>query len=140
MAGMTTMILLVVMFAAVVVPQAWKARAERHQDFLDSIHLHAGAGTGVTDLEPTRRPPSALARRRATFAFLLASAGVSAVAAVIIPAKVTLITHLAVDNCLLAYVGQLVRWRDARAPVRAAALAPEVALTPSAVQPALRIG
>jgi O-antigen ligase len=140
MAGMTTMILLVVMFAAVVVPQAWKARTERHQDFLDSIHLHAGVERPPDGPPPARRPPSTLARRRTVFKALLASVGVSAVAAVVFPAKASLIAQLAVDNCLLAYVGQLVRWRDARSPVRAPVPAPDMVLTPSSVQPALRIG
>ncbi|HEX3394869.1 MAG TPA: hypothetical protein VHS52_10100 [Acidimicrobiales bacterium] len=137
---MTTMILLVVMFAAVVVPQAWKARAQRHQDFLDSIHVHAGVERAPDSPVPARRPPSRLARRRTVFKILLTSVGISAVAAVVFPAKASLIAQLAVDNCLLAYVGQLVRWRDARGPVGVPVPAPDVVLTPSAVRPALRIG
>lgn len=137
---MTAMILLVVMFAAVVVPQAWKARAERHQDFLDSIHLHAGVERAPDGPVPARRPRSALARRRTVFKVLLTSVGVSAVAVVVFPTKASLIAQLAVDNCLLAYVGQLVRWRDARGPLGSPVPAPDLVLSPGKVQPALRIG
>ena len=33
----------------------------------------------------------------------------------VFPGKLALAVHLAVDNCFLAYVALLVKWRDARA-------------------------
>jgi len=141
---MTTMILLVVVFLAVVVPQALSARGERQQEFLDSLRFHAGAAPVLEEARvkpvPSRRPRSTLARRKSIFVFLLMAVAVSAVPAVVTPAKGTLVTQLAVDNCLLAYVALLVRWRDARSPARAPAPAPDLILTPATVQPVLRIG
>jgi len=139
---MITMILLAAVFLAVVVPQALAARSDRESEFLASIRLHAGVPVSH-DQAPQperRRPRSTLARRRMVLGFLLAAVGVSAVAALVTPAKATLIVQLAVDNCFLAYVGQLVRWRDARTPAPASAPAADPVLTPTAVRPALRIG
>jgi len=141
---MITMILLVVVFLAVVVPQALSARSERHREFLDSIQFHAGATSVVPDVQvqpaPSRRPRSTLARRKSIFVFLLVAVAASGIPAAVTPGKVTLVTQLAVDNCLLAYVALLVRWRDARSPARAPAPAPDLILTPATVQPVLRVG
>ncbi|MDQ6797562.1 MAG: hypothetical protein M3011_05990 [Actinomycetota bacterium] len=141
---MITMILLGVVFLAVVVPQALTARSDRQREFLDSIQLHAGAMPGL-DEPPVPAPPgprtrSTIARRKSVFVFLLVALGVSAIPAIVTPAKATLVTQLAVDNCFLAYVGLLVRWRDARAPVRAPApvTAPDLVIAPTSVRPVLR--
>jgi hypothetical protein len=57
------------------------------------------------------------------------------------PGKATLGLMLAVDNCFLAYVGLVVRWRDARMPKVAAPVpAPELVLTPASVRPVLSAG
>jgi len=141
-----TMILLTVVFLAVVVPQALSARADRQQDFVDSIQLHAGVVPERDDPAvpppPIRRPRSTIARRKTIFVFLLVAMGVSAIPALVTPSKVALITQLAVDDCFLAYVALLVRWRDARAPATrpAPAPAPDLVLTPVSAQPVLRIG
>jgi len=140
---MITMILLVVVFLAVVVPQALSARSERQQEFLTSIQLHAGAVPEPDGGPPPGpgRPRSTVARRKSLFVFLLVALGVSAIPAVVTPGKMTLVAQLAVDNCFLAYVGLLVRWRDARAPIRSPApAAADLVLTPATVQPVLRIG
>ncbi len=140
---MITMILLVVVFLAVVVPQALSARAERNQQFLESIQFHAGevmAGRADSASEPAaaRQPPSAAARRRMVFAILLGSMAIAAATAVAMPAKATLGLMLAVDNCFLAYLGLFVRWRDARVPATASTQATGPILAPTAVQPVLR--
>lgn len=141
---MITMILLAMVFLAVVVPQAVSARAQRQQEFLDSIQFHAGArsegDTAAVASELAPRLRSVNARRKSIFVFLLVSMAVTAIPAVIAPTKMTLVTQLAVDNCFLAYVGLLVRWRDARAPARAPAPAPGLVLTPATAQPILRAG
>ncbi len=137
------MILLVVVFLAVVVPQALSARSERNQQFLESIQFHAGevmAGRADSASEPAaaRRSPSAAARRRMVFAVLLGSMAAAAATVVAMPSKATLGLMLAVDNCFLAYVGLFVRWRDARVPAMTPTPAAERILAPTAVRPALR--
>ncbi len=136
------MVLLAVMFLAVVVPQALSARSERNQEFLASIQFHAGAVEVPDDAPPppTRRPRSTLARRKLVLIFLLVAIPVSAIPVVVSPAKLTLIAHLAVVNCLLGYIALLVRWRDARSPTRIPAPAPALVLTPTTVHPVLRAG
>jgi len=137
---MITMVLLAVMFLAVVVPQAWSARSERHQEFLASIRFHAGVVEVPADAPPTptRGPRSTLARRKSILIYLLVAIPVSAIPMVVAPGKLTLIAQLAVDNAFLAYIGLLVRWRDARSPARVPAPAPDLVLTPASVQPVLR--
>lgn len=122
---MTRVALLVVLWLAVLVPQAVKSHNERRQEFLDSFQR--GLGTlGATRAErsspltpqtaaATRRPRSPAQRRRTVLGLLLASIVVSAVPAVVMGGKAALAVHLAVDNVFLLYVGLLVRWRDARA-------------------------
>ncbi len=135
------MVLLAVVFLAVVVPQALSARSERQQEFLASIRFHAGAVEHRDDAPPpapTRRPQSTVARRKSLLVFLLVAMAVSAIPAVLTPGKMTLIAQLAVDNCFLAYIGMLVRWRDARSPARVTAPVPELVLTPATVHPVLR--
>lgn len=139
---MITMILLGIVFLAVVVPQALSARGQREQEFLDSIHLNAGtlAPRDAGTTKPSPRPRSAAARRKTILVLLLLSMAVTAVPAVLAPGKATLVVQLAVDNCFLAYIGLLVRWRDARSPARAPSSAPDLVLTQVAVHPVLRIG
>jgi hypothetical protein len=141
---MITMIVLVGVFAAVVVPQALTARAARHQEFLDSIQFHAGESARIDGPPPVpslgRGTRSTIARRRNVFVFLLMAVAVSAVGAVASPGKVSLVLQLAVDNCLIAYVALLVRWRDARAAVAAPAAVPDLVLTAPTARPVLRIG
>ncbi len=139
---MITMILLGVVFLAVVVPQALTARSDRQREFLNSIRFHAGMMAGLD--EPAVAPAlaegsrSTIARRKSIFVFLLVALGVSAVPAVVNPAKATLVAQLAVDNCFLAYVGLLVRWRDARTPGRAPGPAPDLVIPSTSVRPVLR--
>jgi len=141
---MITMVLLGVVFLAVVVPQALTARSDRQREFLDSIQFHAGVMPAAEPAAPALhgRSRSTIDRRKSIFVFLLVALGVSAIPAIVTPGKATLGAQLAVDNCFLAYVGLLVRWRDARAPVRAPAPAPapipDLVLTAASVQPVLR--
>jgi uncharacterized membrane protein len=132
----TAVMLLVVLWLAVLVPQAVKSHKERRQEFLDSFERGLGAlgaatpARAVVQDEPApkpparRRPSSAAKRRRTILGLLLGSMAVSLAPAVAVGGKTALAVHLAVDNCFLAYVGLLVRWRDRRAAHPAARRAP----------------
>lgn len=141
---MLTIILLALVFLAVVVPQAWSARAERQREFLDSIQLSSVGGATAVDTglrtAPAPRPRSSVARRKTILVFLLVSMAVTVVPLLVNPSKVTLAAQLAVDNCFLAYVGLLVRWRDARSPLPGPASVTDLGFNPPAVQPVLRVG
>lgn len=130
---MTALVLVVVLWLAVLVPAAVKRHNERRQEFLDSFQKGLGAlgaaapsavvydreESPVAPVVEARRPsaprPSPAARRRTIFALLLASMGIAAVPAVVVGSKATLAVFLAFTNAFLAYVGLVVRWRDARA-------------------------
>ena len=139
MGAVITMAMLTVLCIVVLAPQALKSRKDRHQRFLDSIRLHAGPLDLRSDPPRPPRPSSPIARRRTVFVLLLVAVAVSAVAAVVAPAKLSLAVHLAFADCLLAYVAQLVRWRDARFPAVVSPPQSDLVLSP-AVRPALRIG
>ena len=136
---MTALVLVAVLWLAVLVPPAVKRHNERHQEFLDSFQKGLGAlgaaapsavvydleGSPVAPVTESHPRPSAAARRRTIFALLLASMGIAAVPAVVVGSKATLAVFLAVTNAFLAYVGLVVRWRDARAAaLRPVSLAP----------------
>jgi hypothetical protein len=123
----TAVALLVVLWLAVLVPQAVKSHKERQQEFLDSFERGLGALGAATPAraaevadEPARRAParrrpsSAAKRRRTILGLLLVSMAVSFVPAVVMGGKTALAVHLAVDNFFLAYLALLVRWRDRR--------------------------
>lgn len=124
---MTAIAFLVVLWLAVLVPQAVKSHKERRQEFLDSFERGLGAlgaatpTRAVVRAEPARRQParrrpsSAAQRRRTILGLLLASMAVSLAPAVLLGGRTALAVHLAVDNCFLAYLGLLVRRRDRRA-------------------------
>ena len=124
---MTAIAFLVVLWLAVLVPQAVKSHKDRRQEFLDSFERGLGALGATTPAravvrgEPARkqaarrRPSSAAKRRRTILGLLLVSMAVSLAPAALMGGKSALAVHLAVDNCFLAYVGLLVRWRDRRA-------------------------
>ena len=138
---MTAVALVVVLWLAVLVPQAVKSQKERRREFMDSFER--GLGTlgaarpagGANTIDgpppgpPTRRRASAAKRRRTILALLLASTVVSVVPAVVGGGKAALAVHLVVDNVLLVYVGLLVRRGDARS---AAAALPVPAPPPGA--------
>ena len=164
---MTALLLLVVVWLAVLVPQAVKARADRERDFLDSFQRQLGAldpssrglgyvsgadglgpVSGVDGLGPVSGadgpdairaapapPPTAAARRRAAqarrrraiLAGLLLSVVVSLPPVLLVGGRVSLAVHLAVDNCLLAYLCAIVRRRDLRAAARTASPLPPAA-------------
>ncbi|MFN2607998.1 MAG: hypothetical protein ABR511_08880 [Acidimicrobiales bacterium] len=149
---MTALVLLVVVWLVVLVPQSVKARAEQRREFVDSFSSHLEAlSRGEQPPEPgPRRRPSPPQRRRRTVAGLLLSMAVTALPAALMPGKLSLIVHLAVDDCFLLYVALLVRCRDARAIATAAGVAeagpvaagaglpePDTVLTPALVQPVL---
>ena len=138
MGGVITMAMLSVLCIAVLVPQALKSREERHQRFLDSLRFQDASVDHLS--QPPSPPSSPIPRRRNVFVLLLVAAVVSAIGAVISPSKLSLVVHLAVDDCLLAYVAQLVRWRDARPPSTVPAVVPEPVFRPAAVRPILRAG
>ncbi len=124
MEALITMAMLSALCIGVLVPQALKSRAERHQHFLDSLHYHAALADNLADPHPDFEPPvppvrpsSPLSRRRNAFVVLLASLAVSAAAAIVTPGKLSVVVLLGVVDCFLAYVAQLVRWRDARTPL-----------------------
>jgi hypothetical protein len=132
----TAVVLLVVMWLAVLVPQAVKSHKERQQEFLDSFERSLGAlgaatpartaevgGERAVPAKPRRRA-SAAKRRRTILALLLASMALSFVPVVAIGGKTALAVHLAVDNCFLVYVALLVRWRDRRSSRPAGRVAP----------------
>lgn len=133
---MTAVALLVALWLAVLVPQAVKNHNERRQEFLDSFERGLGALGATTPRravkvaaepavrQPVRRRPSAAKRRRTILGLLLVSMAISLVPAVVVGGKTALAVHLAVDNCFLAYVGLLVRWRDSRTARPAAPVAP----------------
>jgi hypothetical protein len=151
---MTALLLLVVVWLGVLVPQAVKARADRERDFLDSFQRQLGAldpshglgpvsgadglgpVSGADEADATRAapapPPAAAARRRvaqarrrrAILAGLLVSVVVSLPPVLLVGGRVSLAVHLAVDNCLLAYLCAIVRSRDLRAARTARPLSP----------------
>ena len=152
MGSLITMGMLTVLCVVVLVPQALKAREERHQRFLDSLRFHAPEGLGDPVVRPApvvhpaptprRRSVSPITRRRNVFVFLLTAFAVSAVGAVTAPGKASLVIHLAVADCFLAYVALLVRWRDARMSRTQAPSAPvtNLVLAPPTAHPVLRVG
>lgn len=134
---MTAVAVIVVLWLAVLVPQAVKSHNERRQEFLDSFERGLGALGAATPAraaevaeERARRPTrarrraSAAKRRRTILGLLAVSMAVSFVPAVAVGGKTALAVHLAVDNCFLAYVGLLLRWGDRRAARPAARPAP----------------
>jgi hypothetical protein len=128
---MTALIPLVLVWLAVLVPQAVKAHTQRRQAFLDSFSRQLGAleaagpGAPPTASRVPRRVTPAQ-RRRTVLVGLLLSMLVSALPVVVVSGKVALVVHLAVDDCFLAYVALLVRWGASRA--RASALPPAPAV------------
>jgi Flp pilus assembly protein TadB len=132
----TAVAVLVVLWLAVLVPQAVKNHNERRQEFLDSFERGLGALSAATPRRaakmaaepavkrPVRRRPSAAKRRRTILGLLLASIAFSVVPALVVGGKTALVVHLAVDNIFLAYVGLLVRWRDSRTPRPAVPVSP----------------
>jgi hypothetical protein len=132
----TAVALLVVLWLAVLVPQAVKSHNERRQEFLDSFERGLGVLGAATParaaavVELRARPSrararaSAAKRRRTILGLLLASMALSAALLVVVGGRTALAVHLAVDNCFLAYVGLLVRWRDSRPIRRATPLPP----------------
>ncbi|HEX2274381.1 MAG TPA: hypothetical protein VHG90_10965 [Acidimicrobiales bacterium] len=134
---MTAVAVIVVLWLAVLVPQAVKSHNERRQEFLDSFERGLGALGAATPAraaevaeERARRPTrarrraSAAKRRRTILGLLAVSMAVSFVPVVAVGGKTALAVHLAVDNCFLAYVGLLVRWRDSRATRTAGRVTP----------------
>ena len=132
---MSALIPLIVVWLLVLVPSAVRAHAERRREFIGSFHRQLGAleasstsavaheTRAAAEPEPGRRR-SAAARRRAILGGLLLSMVVTLLPLFVLPAKLSLAVHLAVDNCFLVYVGLLVRRRDARAATRAPARPP----------------
>lgn len=136
---MMSVVLLVLVWLLVLVPQALKERAEQRRDFVDSFQrnleaLSRGEQPPVATVKRRRSPAE---RRRRIVAGLLLSVVVSVVPAVALPGKASLVVHLAVDNCFLAYIALLVRLRDSRVPAVAPAPQPDIVLTPALVQPLL---
>ena len=128
---MSALIPLIVVWLLVLVPSAVRSRAERRREFIGSFHRQLGAleasstSPVVTETPTGRRPtpvrPRTAAERRKTILVgLLLSMVVTLLPLFIFPGKLALAVHLAVDNCFLAYVGLLVRLRDARVAVTAA--------------------
>jgi hypothetical protein len=123
---MSALIPLIVVWLLVLIPAAVRAHAERRREFIASFHRQLGAleasSTSSVALEnpfapeptPVRRRRAA-ERRRTIVAGLLLSVVVTLLPALVLPGKLTLAVHLAVDNCFLLYIGLLVRRRDARA-------------------------
>jgi len=142
------LVLLLVVWLAVLVPQAVKGHLERRRELVDHFSRQLGAleaaspavpepvahseETGLPP--PPRRRMSAARRRRRVVAGLLVSVAFSGLAAVAAPAKSTLAVNLLAADCLIAYVSLLVRRRDllaartGRRPPVVAPLRPALAL------------
>jgi hypothetical protein len=133
---MTALIPLLLIWLAVLVPQAVRAHSQRRQAFIDSLSRQLGAleaaGPGAPPTPaPAPRRVSPAQRRRSVFVGLLLSMIVSLVPLVVVPGKVALVVHLAVDDCFLAYVALLARWAGSRAsPAAPAPAAPLVVARP----------
>lgn len=136
--AMTAVIPLVLVWLAVLIPQAVRTHRQHRREFVESFSAQmealrpgslpssATASPKTTVPAPPQlllaRVPSTMTRRRRTlFAGLVLSVLVSFLPAVLVPEKLTLAIHLVAVNCFLGYVGLLVRWRDARAAAAAAA-------------------
>ena len=122
---MSALIPLIAVWLLVLVPSAVRSRAERRREFIGSFHrqlgaLEASSASPVVTETPTSRQPTAVRprtaaeRRQTILVGLLLSMVVTLLPLFIFPGKLALAVHLAVDNCFLAYVGLLVRLRDAR--------------------------
>jgi hypothetical protein len=137
---MTALIPLVLVWLAVLVPQAIRAHTQRRQAFIDSFSRQLGAleaagpGAGPTPVKAPRRATPAQ-RRRTVFVGLLLSMVVSLVPVIVVSSKVALVVHLAVDDCFLAYVALLARSGDLRARAAAPSAVP---VGPLVVAPRVR--
>ncbi|HWC11405.1 MAG TPA: hypothetical protein VG455_09305 [Acidimicrobiales bacterium] len=136
---MSALIPLIVVWLLVLVPSAVRAHAERRREFIGSFHRQLGAleasstSASITSAgahETRAAEPkqggrrSATARRRAILGGLVLSMVVTLLPLFVLPGKLSLAVHLAVDNCFLVYVGLLVRRRDTRAATKVTARPP----------------
>jgi hypothetical protein len=139
-------LLLVLIWAAVLVPPAAGARASREAEFLGSIRpgdnpLVGTLGRAHTDFgavdQPRFRPAlTANARRRQVLGGLVVAMGATLILGLMPAFRLLLVVHLFLVNSCLAYVGLLVHMRDQQtarshlgstAPVRRLAIAAEPA-------------
>jgi hypothetical protein len=118
-------LLLVLIWAAVLVPPAAGARASREAEFLGSIRpgdnpLVGTLGRGHTDFDagdqPRFRPAlTANARRRQVLGGLVVAMGATLLLGLVPAFHLLLVVHLFLVNSCLAYVGLLVHMRDTQA-------------------------
>ena len=117
-------LLLVLIWAAVLVPPAAGARAAREADFLGSIRPGRDPLEGTlgraSDLDaadqPRFRPAlTANARRRQVLGGLVVAMGATLVLGLLPTFRLLLVVHLLLVNSSLAYVGLLVHIRDQQA-------------------------
>lgn len=133
---MLALLLLGFLWAAVLLPVAWKAHQERQAKFVSSLETglqalgQAGAETATVDTDfvtpdaddraarPAGRPQSPAAHLRSILAGLLVAVAVSLFVAVVTSQRAMLGVHLAILDSLLAFVALLVIRRDARSRPR----------------------
>jgi len=119
--GVLVLLLLVLIWAAVLVPPAAGARAAREARFLGSIRPDGeGGGSGSGPLEavegPRFRPGlTANARKRQVLGGLMVAIGATLVLGLLPTFHLLLVVHLLLVNSCLAYVGLLVHLRDSQA-------------------------
>ena len=124
---MQVLLLLVLIWAAVLVPPALRAHARRRAEFADSFGRRfetfdrfSDPGLGPVTLRS--RGPTRAQRRRHILGGLLVAMAVTLVGGLLPPLRVLLVVHLFLVDSFLAYVALLVHVRRredaARAPAR----------------------
>jgi len=118
------LLLLVLIWAAVIVPPAVRAHNQRRADFVSSF----GRGLDGVERSPAagaRRPVVTTAqRRRHILGGLLVAMAVTLVGGLLPPLRVLLVVHLFLLDSFLAYVTLLVHLRRREDAARAAAARP----------------
>lgn len=128
---MQVLLLLVLIWAAVLVPPAVRVHARRRAEFvrsfgprLEGLDLSSGPGVGRATVRPRGVRITRAQRRRHILRRLLIAMAVSLVAGLLPPLRVLLVVHLLLVDSFLAYITLLVHMRRAEDAASAPAREP----------------
>ncbi|MDP8938292.1 MAG: hypothetical protein M3O23_11295 [Actinomycetota bacterium] len=128
---MQVLLLLVLIWAAVLVPPAVRAHSRRRAEFVDSfgpplpgLDRSSAPGVGPAALRPRGVRMTRAQRRRHILRGLLIAMAVTLVGGLLPPLRVLLVVHLFLVDSFLAYITLLVHMRRAEDAASAAAREP----------------